>query len=187
MCKDFLQAKEIVTSNPKPTKLITHFWRIDNFQHHLHMAKTGDPISLYSDQFSTGKHGYWFYLCAYPNGFLDGLGSYSSIYLHLAPGPSDTALPWPFKQSFTLGLIDQRTIDKTSLQHIKYECSPDPINSYVDGEIFKRPVKYDSSQGWGKTKFVSHEDLFAGRFIKDNSLMIAVKIEQFDLADIIEF
>ena len=159
---------------------ITHIWKIDNFQHHLHLSKAGECMVLYGQTFSTGKHGYRLYLGVYPNGFLDGIGSHSSIYLYLTSGDYDSILPWPFRQKFTIAVLDQTDCSEKEQQHIKVSCDPNPEIRPEEREMFKRPPQFGSNQGWGKAKFIPHSKLFNGRYIKDNCMMVLIKVAAYD-------
>ena len=161
----------------------TFLWNIENFQQQLHSAKTGGTEILTSDSFSTGSNGYSMYLTLYPNGFLNGAGTHLSLYVHLKSGKYDSVLPWPFKQKIILTVLDQSNCSQANLQHVQIECIPDPVNREEDAEIFKKPNQAGNSQGWGKNKFMSQDQLLHGRYIKDGCIMVMARVEKYSYGD----
>ena len=62
---------------------------------------------LKSHPFYTHKHGYKMCIGVAPQGVYEGKGKYLSLYAYLMKGEYDNNLPWPFRGTVHLQLINQ--------------------------------------------------------------------------------
>ena len=181
LCDEVKQLRAKLTEAKPPEETVTFVWRIDYFMGSLHMAKTGGPPVLFSEPFSTGPRGYVLQLSLYPNGSFDGTGRHMSLFLHVNAGRYDVLLPWPFRLNFTLAVVDQSDCELGRREHMKTEYIPDPDNNAYHKDCFQRPAQNTLSRGCGDTKFISHEQLLKGKYIKNDCLFILAKVKAYDV------
>ncbi|KAI4872813.1 hypothetical protein NFI96_016143 [Prochilodus magdalenae] len=147
-------------------------WKV----HDYHRKKEAGT-SLTSPPFYTSRSGYKLSARIYPGGEGAARGSHMSLYVMLMRGDFDSLLPWPFRQSVTLTVLDQ----SGSRNHINYSFTPDPAS-----DSFRRPTsEYNSALGF--PRFATHGDLEAPRnaaYIRDDTLFIKVKVDTAGLEDL---
>ncbi|XP_078350403.1 TNF receptor-associated factor 6-like isoform X1 [Oculina patagonica] len=146
-----------------------YMWKIEGFNEILRDAKRGWDTEIESGYFFTGPNGYKLMVRMYPNGNGAGKNTHISVYLCILRGKYDAALPWPFRKTVTLNLIDQHENTKRRQNYVqKVSC---------DGwsDAFARPVT-DSNNGYGCPTFISHEELRRRPYIVDDTLFLQVQI-----------
>ncbi|PFX17392.1 TNF receptor-associated factor 4 [Stylophora pistillata] len=149
-------------------------WRIDGFSEILKRAQTDeDKNNICSDPFytKTGKEncGYKLKVRVRPNGDGDSKNTHLSVYIIVMKGEYDAILPWPLAEKVRFTLIDQQE-DLDQRQNKTLEIFGKESMS------FARPVT-DENIGLGIRKFVSREELYARRFIVDDTLFLQVVIK----------
>ncbi|XP_011408385.1 PREDICTED: TNF receptor-associated factor 4-like [Amphimedon queenslandica] len=124
----------------------------------------------HSPGFYTSRGGYKMSLHVYPNGNGIGKGTHISCYIRLMAGEYDDTLEWPFQGEVTIVLLNQLE-DKN---HKKYTTSFD--STYKSSQ---RVREGRSTSGFGRIKFISHEELEYNpvtncQYLKDDSLYFRV-------------
>ena len=147
----------------------TLLWRIDNFSGLLDNALNRKSSSVFSPSIYTSKYGYK--LCAqlFPGGTGDSFGHYVSIYFHLMATDHDDVLKWPFSHKITFTLLDQVESGQDG-QNVSYTLTPAP-----GAPNYQKPST-DVSEGRGYHKFISHEKLRQGSYIKNDTIFIKIKV-----------
>ena len=84
-------------------------------------------------------------------------------------GKYDAVLPWPFRKAVTFTLIDQQADTTLRENHVE------TIKCNNCSKSFARP-KSDSNWGYGSPTFISHQELFKGRYIVDDTLFLQVQV-----------
>lgn len=144
-------------------------WKIKNVSEEIKKAVNKTQISLYSQPFYTSRYGYKLRAQLFLNGLGFHTGNFVSIYFHLLPSQHDNILKWPFSHKITFSLLEQ-TDDIESARNISYTLVPSP-----EEDNFKRP-SHKMSDGQGKNKFVSLEQLRKGEYIKNDCLFIKIRV-----------
>lgn len=147
-------------------------WKVHDYQRRKDL---GAPLN--SSPFYTGRSGYKLSARVYPDGEGAFRGTHLGLYVMLMRGDFDSLLPWPFRQTVTLTVLDQ----SGSRNHVNCSFTPDGV-----GETYRRPTA-DSNAALGYSCFISHTDLEAPRnavFIKDDTLFIKVKVDTSGLEDL---
>ena len=144
-------------------------WKIEYFREILKDAKRGRDTVISSGAFFTGPNGYKLMLDMYPNGDDEGKNKHVSLYLIILRGKYDALLPWPFRKTVTLTLIDQ----EENLMYKENYVMTIPCNK-CNSDAFARPVT-DSNIGHGFPTFISHQELRRRRFIEDDTLFLQVQ------------
>ncbi|KAK3731279.1 hypothetical protein RRG08_025821 [Elysia crispata] len=149
-------------------------WKISDYKAKYidAMYKSGaSSKELVSPPFYTSRFGYKACLSVFLNGNGAGEGRYISLYIKLLPGDYDNILTWPFSLPVSFTLFDQ---------------SPDPGNraSLTESFLpqpgwkhFQKPAKAVESLGFGYPKFVSHDILKTRDYVRDDSLLIKVSVD----------
>ena len=144
----------------------TFVWKIPEIGRRRHEAKIGKTISLYSAPFYTSRHGYKMCLRVYMDGDGGGKGTHLSFFLTLMRGEYDALLPWPFKQTVTLMLLDQDR-QKDFVQSFR----PEPTSS-----SFQRP-RNEMSVASGFPMFCPLSLLDNPSYVKDDEMFLKCKID----------
>lgn len=147
-------------------------WKFHDYQRR---KDAGAPLT--SPPFYTGRSGYKLSVRVYPDGDGSARGTHLSLYVMVMRGDFDSLLPWPFRQSITLTVLDQ----SGSRNHISCSFTPD-----TNKESFRRPTA-DSNAALGFSRFISHTDLEGPRnavYIRDDTLFIKVKVDTTGLEDL---
>ena len=98
------------------------------------------------------------------NGFGRGKGTHVSVYVHLMRGEFDDLLKWPFCGEVTMQL------KKTDPPHYERFLS---LNEKTPNGCVCKPTK-ERNPGRGYHEFISHADLYAGGYLKDDKLVFCV-------------
>lgn len=166
------------------------YWRIPEFRRKLAECKAasaaGGPATdaatataaavtvtgeLISPPFYTSPGGYKLAVSAFPNGNGSGEGEYLSLYIKVLPGEFDHVLEWPFPLTVTFTVYDQ--CPRIGRVNIIESFVPDPTWKH-----FQKPPR-DGYQtlGFGYPRFVSHTELKAKNYLRDDTLLIRVCTE----------
>ena len=132
---------------------------MDDFEQH----KRSNDI-WYSPPFYTHLGGYRMCLKVYANGAGVGKGTHVTVYVYLMRGEFDDLLKWPFRGEVTIQL------KKNAPSHYQMIRSFD--NATPD-ECDCKPTK-ERNNGWGFHDYISHADLYAGGYLKDDKLVFCV-------------
>lgn len=147
-------------------------WKIDDFQRKKEAEVSGQLPCLSSMPFHTGHCGYKMAVKAYLNGDGDGRGTHLSLYVVLMPGDFDALLPWPFRQTVSLSVMDQ----SGARNHQSLSFKPDPTN-----KCFQQPAADAASNvAVGFPCFIPLDTLgIPGKavYIKDDTLFVKVKVD----------
>ncbi|KAL9954684.1 hypothetical protein ACROYT_G042252 [Oculina patagonica] len=147
-----------------------YMWKIERFSDMFRCAKMGWETEIESGYFFSGHNSYKLALSLYPNGNGTGEDTHISVYLYILRGKYDAVLPWPFRKTVTLTLIDQHENTMHRQNYVK--------TLYCDGgsdESFARPVTHSNS-GYGLPTFISHEELQRRPYLVDDTLFLQVHI-----------
>ena len=132
---------------------------MDDFEQHKKMNN-----EWYSPPFYTHLGGYRMCLGVVANGYDEGKGTHVSVYVFPMRGEYDDLLQWPFHGEVTIQL------KKTDPPHYQMIRSFD--NATPD-ECDCKPTK-ERNNGWGFHEYISHADLYAGGYLKDDKLVFCV-------------
>ena len=97
------------------------------------------------------------------------------VFSVIMRGPFDDSFQWPFKQKFTLSLINQN-----GKKHISDSFRPDPHSS-----SFQKPGRREMNIASGCPRFIRIDHLLNGGFVKDDAIYVRVVVETMDLPKII--
>ena len=95
-----------------------------------------------------------------------GKGTHLSFFLTLMRGEYDALLPWPFRQTISLVLLDQ---DRQ--KNIVQSFRPDP-----DSSSFQRPVN-EMSVASGCPKFAPLSILDNPSYVKDDTMFLQCRVD----------
>ena len=112
----------------------------------------------YSPPFYTHLGGYRMCLRAYANGVGTGKGTHVSVFVCLMRGEFDDLLKWPFHGDVTIQL------KKNAPPHYQLMLS---FNDNTPNEQLCKPTE-ERNLGWGYDRYLSHADLYAGGYLKDD-------------------
>ncbi|XP_028266680.1 TNF receptor-associated factor 5 isoform X2 [Parambassis ranga] len=147
-------------------------WKIEDFRTKREAEVKGQPPCLSSVPFYTGHCGYKMAIKAYLNGDGEGRGTHLSLYVVLMPGDFDALLPWPFRQTVSLSILDQ----SGAANHRSLSFRPDPAN-----KCFQRPAaEAISNTAVGFPCFIPLDMLDTPQnaaYIKDDTLFFKVKVD----------
>ncbi len=153
-------------------------WKISGFKAKLaegrSLSNNGEPgLELKSDAFYTSLYGYKLAASLFPNGNGSGEGTHMSIYIRVLPGEYDNLLEWPVRVPISFRLIDQCSDPEKQL-HITESFAPKP-----SWKQFQKPSSSDDSEmmGFGYPRFLSHEMLKGGTYIRDDTIFIRIKVD----------
>ena len=108
----------------------------------------------------------------YLNGDGEGRGTHLSLYVVLMPGDFDALLPWPFRQTVSLSLLDQ----SGAANHRTLSFRPDPTS-----KSFQRPATESvSNVAVGFSCFIPLDQLEAPQnaaYVRDDTLFVKVKVD----------
>ena len=159
-------------------KSAPYVWKIEEFRENLRDAKRGRDTEIASGYFFSGPNGpngYKLVVVMYPNGSGQGKNTHLSVYVGLLRGKYDAVLPWPFRQTVTITLIDQKADTTLRENHVDAFSSTEALYR----RAFARP-KSDfytwNSFMYGFPKFISHQELFKRRYIVDDTLFLQVQL-----------
>ncbi|XP_013420003.1 TNF receptor-associated factor 2-like [Lingula anatina] len=144
-------------------------WKITDFFRKRQDSISGRLTSLDSPSFYTSPRGYKMCCRIFLNGSETGKGTHVSIYFVLMPGQFDDQLDWPFGQSMSISLVDQKDTDPADITN---KFIPDP-------SISKRPMS-DMQVVAGDPKFVSLRELYGHTkttYVKDDVMVIRATVD----------
>ena len=144
----------------------TFIWKIPEVRRRRGEARSGRTVSLYSAPFYTSRHGYKMCLRLYMDGDGSGKNTHLSFFLTLMRGEYDALLPWPFRQTVTLMLLDQ---DKQ--KDIFQSFKPDPSSS-----SFQRPIN-EMNVASGCPKFAPLSILDNSSYVKDDTMFMKCRVD----------
>ena len=144
----------------------TFIWKIPEVKRRRNEAKAGKTISLYSAPFYTSRHGYKLCLRLYMDGDGSGKGSHLSFFLTIMRGEYDALLPWPFRQTVTLMLLDQ-----DQQQDIVQSFRPQPTSS-----SFQRPCN-EMNVASGCPTFAPLSVLTNSSYVKEDTIFFKCRID----------
>ncbi|XP_030636844.1 TNF receptor-associated factor 4b [Chanos chanos] len=160
-------------------------WKLSNYSRKLQEAqsKINGCVELFSRPFYSHRYGYRLQVTTFLNGNGSGEGTHLSIYIRVLPGEYDGLLEWPFPYRVTFSLLDQSDPSVTKPKHVTETFSPDP-----NWKNFQRPRPIamntvrggcldESMLGFGYPKFISHQEMMKGNYIRDNAIFIKASID----------
>ncbi|KAG8014910.1 TNF receptor-associated factor 5 [Nibea albiflora] len=147
-------------------------WKIDDFRKRRDAEVRGQPPCLSSVPFHSGRCGYKMAAKVYLNGDGEGRGTHLSLYVVLMPGDFDALLPWPFRQTVSLSVLDQ----SGAANHRTLSFKPDPMS-----KSFQRPgAESVSNIAVGFSCFIPLNKLEAphnATYVSDDTLFVKVKVD----------
>ena len=150
-----------------------HTWKISGFSKKLEQAKTSKELKIESAPFYTGACGRQGYKFKIRLNVKDSVsfGTALSVYFVIMKGEYDSILPWPFRRTVSLRLVDQQK-DLNDRENIVRSITPAPTN---DGEWNMRPVTDENTgKGFARTVFLSK--LRKGRYIVDDTIFVQITV-----------
>jgi len=118
-----------------------------------------------SDPFFAFEGGHKMCLIVYADGIGDGVRHYISVFLYLMKGPYDGELEqsghWPLRGAFTIELLNQLNDEN------HYSRNETFHNAYAN-EGYRHPY------GQGSTRFISHDDMLQGEYLKSDNVYFRV-------------
>ena len=131
-----------------------------------------DDEVWHSSPFYSHVGGYKMRLCGYTNGqgeYADG--THVSVFVNLMRGEFDDLLKWPFSGDVITEVVSQvQTKSSSNLQRI---FPVDHDHDTADEGVCK-PTQESSSRGFGIPRYISHDNLHTGGYLKDNKYLIRV-------------
>ncbi|XP_041348964.1 TNF receptor-associated factor 4-like isoform X2 [Gigantopelta aegis] len=150
----------------------TFIWKISNYKaKYIEACYKNNMKELISQPFYTSRFGYKAALSVFLNGNGQGEGKFLSAYIKLLPGEYDNILDWPFMLPVSFTVYDQCS-DPDVRANITESFVPDPTWKH-----FQKPCKDIESLGFGYPKFVSHDVLKTRDYIRDDSIIIKVCVD----------
>ena len=132
---------------------------MDDFDQHKKKADI-----WYSPPFYTHLEGYKMCLKVYANGYDKGKGTHVSVFVFLMRGEYDDLLKWPFRGDVTIQL------KKTDPPHYKEILH---LNDNTPNKCVCKPTR-ERNLGRGYGQYISHANLYAGGYLKDDKLVFCV-------------
>ena len=148
----------------------TLIWKIPNVKVAMAEAKV-KMVELKSNPFYTSRYGYRLGASVFLNGNGSGENTHLSLYIRMLQGEYDNLLEWPFRLPISFQLLDQ-CFDPEKRAHIFESFVPNPTWKH-----FQKPTKEVESMGFGYPRFVSHETIKNGTYIKDDTMFIKIKVD----------
>ena len=133
---------------------------MDDFEQH----KRSNDI-WFSAPFYTHLGGYMMCLSVDANGVGVGEGTHVSVFVYLMRGEFDDLLKWPFRGDVTIQL---KTTDPPHYQDIVH------LNNNLPNRCVCKPTKERNDDGWGYCQYMSHANLYAGGYLKDDKLVFCI-------------
>lgn len=130
--------------------------------------KSRNDMGWHSPPFYTHRDGYRMCLWVDIGGNGPGKGIYISVFLCLTRGEFDAKLKWPFRGSIIVQLLNQQDEEMHHTEVIKYH---EHTQASIAGRVGEEGRK---SKPWGKGKFMKHDELRSGGFVKNDSLRFRV-------------
>ncbi|KAK1886452.1 TNF receptor-associated factor 5 [Dissostichus eleginoides] len=147
-------------------------WKIEDFRNKREAEVKGHPPCLSSVPFHTGPCGYKMASKVYLNGDGEGRGTHLSLYVVLMVGDFDALLPWPFRQTVALSVMDQSGAGN----HQSLSFKPD-----LTSKSFQRPT--DETAGNVAVGFscfiplIKLEKPQNAAYVKEDTMFVKVKVD----------
>ncbi|KAF3852631.1 hypothetical protein F7725_005986 [Dissostichus mawsoni] len=147
-------------------------WKIEDFRNKREAEVKGHPPCLSSVPFHTGPCGYKMASKVYLNGDGEGRGTHLSLYVVLMVGDFDALLPWPFRQTVALSVLDQSGAGN----HQSLSFKPD-----LTSKSFQRPT--DETAGNVAVGFSCFIPLIKlekppnAAYVKEDTMFVKVKVD----------
>ncbi|KAK5898962.1 hypothetical protein CesoFtcFv8_008491 [Champsocephalus esox] len=147
-------------------------WKIEDFRNKRESEVKGHPPCLSSVPFHTGPCGYKMASKVYLNGDGEGRGTHLSLYVVLMVGDFDALLPWPFRQTVALSVLDQSGAGN----HQSLSFKPD-----LTSKSFQRPT--DETAGNVAVGFscfiplIKLEEPQNAAYVKEDTMFVKVKVD----------
>jgi len=148
----------------------TFVWKITDYKQKF-IESMYKNTEIVSEPFYSSRYGYKMAASVFLNGNGSGEGKYLSIYIKILQGEYDNILDWPFLLPISFTLYDQNA-DTDKRANITESFVPDSTWKH-----FQKPVKDVDQLGFGYPKFVSHDILKTRDYIKGDSLILRVKVD----------
>ncbi|XP_077300538.1 TNF receptor associated factor 4 isoform X3 [Arctopsyche grandis] len=148
----------------------TLIWKISDWAAKMNEAKSKDGMELVSPPFYTSQYGYKLQASLFLNGNGAGESTHMSMYIKILPGEYDALLRWPFSHSVSFTLFDQTPCTEKACNIVE-SFIPDPT-----WKNFQRPSREPDTLGFGFPRFVSHEMIKKGHFVKDDVMFLRIKV-----------
>lgn len=146
-------------------------WKIGNYSAKLAESKLANNLELNSEAFYTSRYGYKLSASVFLNGNGSGEGSYLSLYIRVLRGEYDNLLEWPFRLPISFRILDQCS-DPEKRAHLVESFVPNPSWKH-----FQKPSVEGEAMGFGYPKFVSHETLKNGGYIRDDAIFVKISVD----------
>ena len=145
----------------------SYTWVIENFKKELCEAKQFKSVKCLKHEFCLCQ--YRFIITFYLSGS-NGNASYSSLFVHLVGGKYDGVLQWPFTKTVKVSLLHQERSPGVFLPNDTRRILILPQNA-------GKPRQKKSNNGGGFERFVTHDHLHGGDFMKDGKLYLKIDLE----------
>ena len=149
----------------------TMLWKISNVTSRLASSATNDAEVLSPPFYTDRCGGYRMRASAFLCGNGSGEATHVSVYIHMLVGEYDNLLEWPFRRPISFWLLDQCS-DPEKRSDVLESFTPNPSWKH-----FQRPRKDVRSVGFGYPKFVAHDTLRSGTFIKDDAVFVKIEVD----------
>ena len=133
---------------------------MDDFEQH----KKSNDSWWFSPSFYTHLGGYRMCLRVDAKGVGKGKGTHVSVYICLMRGEFDDLLKWPFHGDVTIQLKKNDPPHYQKMVH---------FNDITPNERMCKPTE-ERNGGWGDHQYISHADLYAGGYLKDDKLVFCI-------------
>ena len=145
-------------------------WKITNYKQQFEEALSGHKRYTDSPLIYTSRHGYKMLARLYLNGDGIGTGSHMSLSFEVLKEEFDALLPWPFRQTVTLKVLNQLP-SKRNISIILY---PEPTSP-----SFKRPTSVKNIP-YHFPQFVPLKTLQSPEagYVNDNTLYIRIDVDR---------
>ncbi|XP_052259267.1 TNF receptor-associated factor 4-like isoform X2 [Dreissena polymorpha] len=148
----------------------TFVWKITDYKQKF-IESIYKNTEIVSEPFYSTRFGYKMAASVFLNGNGSGEGKYLSVYIKILQGEYDNILDWPFLLPISFTIFDQNS-DPEKRASITESFVPDPTWKH-----FQKPVKDVDQLGFGYPKFVSNEILKTRDYIKGDSIILRVKVD----------
>ena len=98
-----------------------------------------------------------------------GASTHVSMFVHLMQGDFDSILPWPFPGKIILTAVDQSENEQI---HVS-----ETLVSRPGLQAFLRPRAPRNHKGYGYVEMIAHTILRTREYIKNNSMIVHVRVE----------
>ena len=145
-------------------------WPVSNVEANIDGASRVQSKAkpLLGEAFYSESYGYLLQPKIFFNGARLNDQAYISVFIQIVKGPFDPVLKWPFEKRIRITLIEQES------RGLRRNIEKVLIPAADDKEV-QRPG-HDANNGFGIYKFVSHEELRAGRYIIDDVFFVKLEV-----------